>query len=351
MCISPNDAVYYCRLTKLILRHLKQMKIFIFITCLLTVMFASVSFSQERITVYEYIENYKGIAIEEMENFRIPASITLAQGILESESGNSRLALEAKNHFGIKCHKEWTGKTFYQDDDELNECFRSYKSPEESYKDHSLFLTTRDRYKLLFDLDITDYKGWAYGLKQAGYATNPRYPEMLIKIIEENGLAELDAVGGQQLAVSGRRSAVSGQQSDNSKTPNSEIPNSTLNPQPSTLHAMGPNDRPIFLTNGVKFILARKGDDFVKIAEEFGIYSWQLYQYNELDRDEDIVPGERVYIEKKKGRGEEAEYVVKAGDDMRSVSQAFGIRLKVLCKLNQKDKFDMLREGEVLKLR
>ena len=139
----------------------------------------------KRISRSEYIELYKEDAIREMERNSIPASITLAQGILESGDGNSPLARYANNHFGIKCHSDWTGKTFIQDDDKKNECFRKYKDPYESYKDHSDFLK-KNRYAFLFELKITDYKGWAHGLKKAGYATNPKYPHLLIKIIEEN---------------------------------------------------------------------------------------------------------------------------------------------------------------------
>ena len=148
--------------------------------------------AQHKISVEDYILNYKDVAIDKMRVYGIPASITLAQGILESGSGNSELARKANNHFGIKCHKDWKGKTFHMDDDAKNECFRKYKSPDESYRDHSLFLTTRDRYADLFELDITDYRGWARGLKKAGYATNPKYPQLLIKIIEENRLYEFD---------------------------------------------------------------------------------------------------------------------------------------------------------------
>ena len=134
----------------------------------------------QRITPEEYIQTYKDIAIREMKTHKIPASITLAQGLLESGAGNSALAREAKNHFGIKCHKGWEGDTYYMDDDEKNECFRKYKNPEESFKDHSEFLCGRSRYAALFDLDITDYEGWAKGLKAAGYATNPKYAQLLI---------------------------------------------------------------------------------------------------------------------------------------------------------------------------
>ena len=188
--------------------------------------------SQEKVTVAEYIDLYTDLAIKEMKNYHIPASITLAQGILESENGNSPLAIEANNHFGIKCHQEWTGKTYNHDDDIKNECFRKYTKAEDSFRDHSEFLTTRDRYKPLFDLDITDYKGWAYGLKQAGYATNPRYPEILIRIIEENGLAELDKGGSSQFAVGSQRSAVGGQRSAVDQSVNQKP--ETRNPETST---------------------------------------------------------------------------------------------------------------------
>ncbi|MEA3436973.1 MAG: glucosaminidase domain-containing protein, partial [Thermodesulfobacteriota bacterium] len=148
--------------------------------------------AQHKISVEDYILTYKDVAMDKMEVYGIPASITLAQGILESGSGNSELARKANNHFGIKCHKDWNGKTFHTDDDAKNECFRKYKSPDKSYRDHSLFLTQRDRYADLFKLKVTDYKGWARGLKKAGYATNPKYPQLLIKIIEENRLYEFD---------------------------------------------------------------------------------------------------------------------------------------------------------------
>jgi flagellum-specific peptidoglycan hydrolase FlgJ len=144
--------------------------------------------------IYNYIENYKGIAIQKMAEYKIPASITLAQGIFESACGTSRLATQANNHFGIKCHKEWQGDTIKHDDDALQECFRKYKEAEESYNDHSLFLTSRPRYANLFTLDILDYKAWAHGLKAAGYATNPQYADKLISLIERFDLAKQDTI-------------------------------------------------------------------------------------------------------------------------------------------------------------
>ena len=140
----------------------------------------------------QYIEQYSQIAVDEMNRYNIPASITLAQGILESGNGESRLATQGNNHFGIKCHGNWNGKTIIADDDEKGECFRKYNKVAESYRDHSLFLTERGRYSFLFDYNKTDYKKWAKGLKKAGYATNPKYPTLLIDLIEKYDLSRFD---------------------------------------------------------------------------------------------------------------------------------------------------------------
>lgn len=321
---------------------MKLRSIFLCITCSGIV---SLTYSQERITLAQYIEQYKVLAIEEMETYRIPASITLAQGILESDCGNSPLAREANNHFGIKCHKGWTGATYHQDDDAPDECFRKYRKAEESYRDHSLFLTTRDRYKLLFDLVITDYKGWAHGLKQAGYATNPRYPELLIKIVEENGLDAFDVVSGRQSLVVGQEDRI------DSATTTFNIQPSTSPPDDFALAGRGGNDRIIFKNNEVKFVLARKGDTYRKIAGEFGIYTWQVEKYNEAGKNSKLKAGDKVYLEKKKGSAEAKSHVVRAGETIRSVSQDYGVRLKALCRKNRiKDK-DKIREGEVLLLK
>ena len=174
-------------------------KIFLLLSPFLLFSFLPFSLSAQytEADIRNYIETYKGIAIQKMVEYKIPASITLAQGIFESGSGTSRLATEANNHFGIKCKKEWTGATIKHDDDEAQECFRKYEKVEDSYNDHSLFLTTRSRYAKLFTLDIMDYKGWARELKAAGYATNPQYPERLISLIERFNLAKQDTIAMQ----------------------------------------------------------------------------------------------------------------------------------------------------------
>jgi hypothetical protein len=312
------------------------------VTVLAMLLLPAIVVSQGEITVEEYIDTYKAIAIQEMEKHHIPASITLAQGILESGCGNSELAKQANNHFGIKCHDGWTGKTYQQDDEEKNECFRKYKDAEESYMDHSYFLTTRDRYNFLFELDVTDYKGWAYGLKQAGYATNPRYPEMLIRIIEENGLTELDEVGSRQLAVSSHK------RSDSPDNPEPGARNPEYNCAPTSFEIIGRggNDRVIFRNNGVKFILAREGDNPSMIAAEFQIYTWQIRRYNELTRDGKLLPGQKVYLERKKSQSPIAGHMVEAGESLLSISQDYGVRLKSLSRKNELSYNAELKEGQ-----
>ncbi len=276
----------------------------------------------QKITVDEYIETYKDIAIEEMNKFHIPASITLAQGILESGTGNSELARKANNHFGIKCHNEWDGKTFHMDDDAKHECFRKYKHPEESYKDHSAFLSGRDRYAFLFKLDPDDYKSWAKGLKKAGYATNPRYPELLIKIIEENRLFIYDQGYKGEKAIA--------REEINDK---SDIIKEEALPEFS-VDGASKDGRQVFENNGSRLIYVRKGDTYNKIAAEFGIYRWQIYKYNELKRNSVLHPGQIIYIEKKKAKSDIAFHILKKGETLHDVSQLYGIRLKKLIKLN-----------------
>lgn len=289
-------------------------------------------FPQGTMTRSQYIEKYKDIAIQEMIEFNIPASITLAQGILESGSGNSRLAREGNNHFGIKCHQGWEGETIRMDDDAPKECFRKYSNPIDSYKDHSFFLSQRGRYSFLFDLKITDYKGWARGLKKAGYATNPKYDKMLIKIIEEHQLYKYDLMTGDYVAVN--------------KYPN-EIPKDK-NRKYEPLEVAG-SDRKVFTNNGVKFIFARAGDDFYKIADDLNIYNFQVWKYNDLDKKDNLREGDMVYIQKKKNKSKSESYhYVKPGETMRSISQLYGIKLKKLYRLNRMERGSKPRTGQML---
>jgi LysM repeat protein len=292
---------------------------------------------ENKITKEDYIELYKGIAIEEMNMFGIPASITIAQGILESGNGNSILAKEANNHFGIKCHKEWTGATYHMDDDEVDECFRKYENPYESFKDHSLFLTSRDRYACLFELDITDYVGWAKGLKSAGYATNPNYAEILIKNIEEFKLYKYDQFYKKQLATHHEKAVTH----KKSKKGGDDFDDITI----------GAGARNIYKNNGIQFVYAKDGDNFEKIANDVNIAAWQLCNHNDLKKNDEIKEGQMIYIAAKKNKATESFHVVQPGETLFDVSQKYGIKLKKLCKYNTLSKDATLFPNQKLKLR
>lgn len=233
--------------------------------------------SAQKITGAEYIERYKGIAVSHAEKYGIPASIKMAQGMLESGNGNSRLATEANNHFGIKCKTGWTGRSLHHDDDEKNECFRAYSSAEESWADHSEFLDKGARYQFLFDLDPADYKAWARGLKEAGYATNPLYPELLIRIIEDNELYLLDRGAdipyGTIIAREDARDAVSAE-----VRPASE----GMDPDHYTIAMHTVGGREIYSMNGHRFVVAREGDTLASIAEATGIRPRRLARINRI---------------------------------------------------------------------
>jgi LysM repeat protein len=306
-----------------------------YILFILPVLFVVTGFGQlpaNKITREEYIGIYKEIAIEEMNTFRIPASITLAQGILESANGNSTLAKMANNHFGIKCHSGWTGKTYHMDDDAKDECFRKYSDPFESFKDHSLFLTTRTRYAFLFTLEITDYKGWAHGLKSAGYATNPNYAHLLIKIIEDFSLHQYDKPNFKNIANNKGR-----------KTYGNDADFKAI--------TIGAGNRQIFENNGKKFIYARNGDSFYEIAQDFNIYTWQVYKYNDLKKNDNLAEGQIVFLEKKKTKSTHEYHTVSPGESLYDISQMYGVRLKKLCKYNTLDKNAKLFPDQKIRLR
>jgi hypothetical protein len=284
--------------------------------------------SVRQMTREEYIETYKDMAIREMYEFGIPASIKLAQAVLESGNGNSKLAREGNNHFGIKCHG-WQGNSMKVDDDAPQECFRVYDNADQSYKDHSAFLTTRPRYNSLFELETTDYKGWAHGLKKAGYATNPRYAELVIKIIEDHRLYKYDV--SQSVILAAKKS---GKKVEDPK------PAPTVKPVSAKRQVLTNNDR--------KYIIARKDDDFFSLAKEFNIYSYQIWKYNELTRNDKLREGEMVYLEKKKGKASVPFHTVSKGENMRALSQLYGIRLDRLYRLNRIIKGDEPRIGQVL---
>ena len=293
---------------------MKKQKLFlILIICCLTLQ------AQTRNKQYEaYIKKYRELAVEEMKKYHIPTSITLAQGLLESGAGQSTLARKSNNHFGIKCGSDWRGKTVSHDDDARGECFRAYKHPKDSYEDHSKFLAGRSRYASLFKLKITDYKGWARGLKKAGYATNPRYADQLIGIIELYELHKYDEKNYLKWIKK------------------------------------NPNPHQTYIANDLLYIVVRAGDSWKSISKEFDISQKKLRKYNDLYKGYALQVGDILYLEKKnkKADKEHIVHVLRAGESMYSVSQKYGIRLKNLYKMNKMDADDSAPEvGTILRLR
>ncbi|HIZ87833.1 MAG TPA: glucosaminidase domain-containing protein [Candidatus Coprenecus pullistercoris] len=293
----------------------------------------------------EYIMKYRETAMEAMRTHGIPASITLAQGCLESGNGNSDLAVKANNHFGIKCHNDWKGQTYYKkDDDPGKSCFRKYRNPEESFKDHSDFLRYRDRYAFLFDLDITDYKGWCYGLKKAGYATDPQYAANLIRIIEDYKLYRYDQ---EVFSKAGKNPRIL------PPSPNELMRLTELKPAAKSYFYRYSPDRTVYTCNGVPYILAGDMDTYESIAEEYNLFTKELLRYNDLKKSKDLVPGTVVYLQNKKGRAHRhlEIHIVKEGDTYYSIAQKYGVRLKRLYKYNGYKDGDILHAGDEVFLR
>ena len=272
----------------------------------------------------DYIKKYADAAVNQMLKYEIPASITLAQGILESGNGNSHLSVKGKNHFGIKCHKEWDGKKIFLDDDKKNECFRSYKSVIESYEDHSLFLKKYSRYAFLFDLKITDYKGWAKGLKKAGYATNPKYPELLIKIIEENELYSYDKETKQK------------------------------NIKEVKIKEVNTNEKQKILIhdNNIKYIISLPDESLLDIAKKLDMGLWQLYKYNDISKNNEIYKENQVvFLQPKRNKAKIKYHTVLDDETLWEISQLYGIKLKKLKAKNKTLLTKKIKSGDKLTLR
>ena len=289
------------------------------ILSLLTITLCLAIQAQPRNKQYEsYIKKYRELAVEEMKKYHIPASITLAQGLLESGAGKSELARKSNNPSGIKCGCDWRGKTVSHDDDARGECFRAYKHPKDSYEDHSKFLVGRPRYASLFKLKITDYKGWARGLKKAGYATNPRYADQLIGIIELYELYKYDEKNYLKWLKK------------------------------------NPNPHQTYIANDLLYIVVRAGDSWKSISQEFDISQKKLRKYNDLYNGYALQVGDILYLEQKNKRADEDHivHVLRAGESMYSIAQKYGIRLKNLYKLNKMHEDDPTPEvGTILRLR
>jgi LysM repeat protein len=299
-------------------------RILFFLIFVLTFITSSAQTQQQKTLAEAYLQKYASLAVKEMQRSGVPASITLAQGMLESSYGNSELAVKANNHFGIQCHDDWTGKSYeHMDAGELRQ-FRQYKSVLESYADHSDFLANKSRYSALFKLDRTDYKAWANGLKQAGYAEDPDYASKLIRMIEMFRLYEYDNV--------------------------KESPEEA----PRQLRTNRYNlSREVFSRNGVPYIYAYAGEKYSDIARQYGLFLSEVLSFNDVAADCEIPSDAVVYIRAKKRKAAKGndEYVVEEGMGMREISQKFAVKLKRLYRMNSVDEGYVPQVGETIKLR
>jgi LysM repeat protein len=346
-----------------------------------------------------YVVNYKDIAIEEMKRTGIPASITLAQGMIESDYGRSTLAREANNHFGIKCHSGWTGPTVYHHDDRRNECFRKYSRAEDSFYDHSDFLKSGSRYSFLFNYSNTDYKAWAHGLKKAGYATNPDYANMLIRKIEEKSLFNYDS-GNKSTGLAQKRQQPVKEPSAIQDTDKTSIPFSSVNmvgmdnaerkdnteKTEKTINKVNTSTPPsvsstanrtdsvipvirenpvnernqvaarvprVMENNRIRYIVVKDGDTREKLEEEFQLLKWELSNYNDLSVDFTLSAGQILYLQPKKDKAEPGKefHNTAAGDTMYMISQKYGVKLKSLYKMNRMEENTEPEAGSKIWLR
>ena len=345
----------------------------------------------------EYLNTYSALAVSEMKRTGIPASITLAQGMLESNYGRSRLAMQGNNHFGIKCHSSWTGRKIYHDDNRKGECFRAYTSAEESYRDHSDFLVSGSRYRDLFSLGSTDYKGWAHGLKKAGYATDPKYADLLIRKIEEYRLWAYDtgaavpastaqpsetavtpatAQPGRSSGTSTAGTSTAGRpasgtattavtavsQPDTARPDTSGLKNEVQ--VPATANRNNDAEEPIKVitlstgekvmeNNNVEYIIVEEGDTFESLARRHQLLAWEITRYNELAPGAQLKPGQVIYLQPKRSTAARGltMHTVTAGDTMYSISQKYAVKLSSLYKMNLMDEGTECRPGQKLRLR
>jgi LysM repeat protein len=312
---------------------------FFFFACLV---FTGLSSSaQSSVYVKEYIAKFRDIAIEEMKRTGIPASITLAQGIHESDAGRSNLVQRSNNHFGIKCKTDWTGESVSHDDDARGECFRKYPSPFDSYRDHSDFLTTRKHYAFLFNLDPTDYEGWAHGLKKAGYATNPKYPQILIKLIRDYNLQDytLMALGKKETEF----------QLDPIVTTTTK-PQSISAEEPVTENTDSKYGEGVFKINDTKVVYIKKGTSFLVLANQYDIPLARLFEFNDMEPRETATRNQLIYLQRKRKKGSTEFHIVAKGETVHDIAQAEGIRLENLMEYNSLKEGMQPQAGEKLYL-
>lgn len=344
-------------------------RLFLFLSLLVLSKFSAQTWTTEE----QYIQKFATYAVEEMEKYKIPASITLAQGLLETGGGQSRLALEGKNHFGIKCKENWTGKTMKHTDDAPNECFRVYDDPRQSYEDHSIFLATRKYYTNLFSLDMKDYKAWAHGLKKAGYATNPRYASILIGKIERHRLYEFDHVNSKEVAFALLKKYPNLQEDKGFIAQVESIKNKKKEKE-KELVVKAPAKAPVYAqatpkvakaktkqqllnsilikshpNGGLKYIVIPEDTDLEFIAKKFKISESKLIKWNELE-GESLAKNDIIYLESKNSEGNTALYKAENGEKMHDIAQKFGIKLNKLYSKNRMDEGSQPTPGQMIYL-
>jgi LysM repeat protein len=294
---------------------------------------AIMAIAQDMLTPEQYVAMYKDIAIREMKRMGVPAAITLAQGILETESGNSDLVKKSNNHFGIKCKSSWTAESVTHDDDAAGECFRSYKNAEESYRDHSNFLRGNDRYSFLFGLDVKDYKAWAQGLKKAGYATNPSYPQILIKHIEQYNLQQYTLAAADEVPKYD-----AGKYQDDKEDPvvaEKEVTAVPVQNKEAVQESIVDiSDKPLTI-NGSKCVYAGKGTSLLVVATKNDIALSKLLSLNELSEDGMLVKNQYVFLEKKAKTGDKDFYIAKAGESLYDIAQSNGVQMQYMLDYNK----------------
>ena len=301
------------------------------------------SSAQQDPVVVQYIKNYKDLAIEEMQRTGIPASIKLAQGIHETSAGTSDLVRRSNNHFGLKCKSEWTGMTVKHTDDAPNECFRKYESSKDSYKDQSNYLKNSPRYGSLFDLDPTDYKAWAFGLKKAGYATNPKYSQVLIKLIEVYDLQDYTMIALGKLK-SGQETLARNENKNLEKIPDEKPV--VMQPEPEVVvYSKKEAKKDVvekkpeypggeFKINETKVIYAKKGTSYLSIAEKYAIPLARIFEFNEMKVQEVVDKDQLIYIMRKRKVGLNEQHIVKPGETLAAIAQTEALRIESLLEYN-----------------
>lgn len=297
---------------------------------LLMVTTAVCAHAQKNQVIQDYINTYKELAIAEMQRTGVPAAIKLAQGIHETMAGTSKLVMKSNNHFGIKCKANWTGESVSHDDDARGECFRKYTTAEDSYRDHSNFLKNSPRYASLFALDPTDYEGWANGLKKAGYATNPRYPVVIIKLIEEYQLQDytMIALGKQPPANEDVVTAVQ----PNTPPAEGAVLAVTTTTEPAVDRPYYPSGE--FQINDTRVVFVKKGTSYLSIAQQYHVSLARLFEFNDMSQAETTVTDQLVYLQRKRKVGKDDFHTVKTGETLRDIAQLNGIRLDMLMEYN-----------------